>query len=233
MVMNSKSYYNAIAKNYSKLARKRLKYLMAVEAIITKSQNIDSYLDIGCGDGKRSLRIIDQLKPRKVVLLDESDQMLQNINASQLGVIEVKVGNYLSQPIETKFDLITCLWNVFGHLESKEIKLLFLEKIHNSLTESGILFLDINNRYNLKSYGIKAVFQNIFKDFTGKQNAGYYSLNAGTDISSQVYIHNPFEMDKLLKRAGFSKVKKYYIDYDTGEEKSTFLEGQILYRADY
>ena len=53
-----------------------------------------------------------------------------------------------------RFDVITCLWNVLGHVPTAEKRLHALSAIASLLTPNGRFFLDVNHRYNARSYGV-------------------------------------------------------------------------------
>jgi SAM-dependent methyltransferase len=229
--MNSKEYYNKIADDYSAMLLKRERYLKAIENEVCNSKDVKNYLDIGCGDGSRSIRIISELKPLKSILIDESDQMVNLFTVRKDLNIQLITGNFLNEEFKDTFDVIACLWNVLGHVETRELRLAFLKKIYNLLDESGTLYFDVNNRYNIRTYGKLNVISNIIKDFFKLKKTGYWRINPKKNVSSIVYIHNPFEMGKLLKEAGFMKFKKLYFDYNTGTKVNSFFAGQILYKV--
>lgn len=65
---------------------------------------------------------------------------------------------------EEPFQVITCLWNVFGHVPEQH-RLIFLENLRNLLAREGRLYIDVNNRYNSRAYGWKVVLKNMLRDF--------------------------------------------------------------------
>lgn len=227
--MRSKEYYDKIANDYSALLKHRARYLRAIENEINNSNQIHSYLDIGCGDGERSRRIIELICPSRAVLIDESVEMIKRFKGPKNINIETKVGDFLAIELNEKFDLISCLWNVFGHLDSPKIRLEFLIRMFNYLNTGGCIYIDVNNRYNAKNYGRWNVMKSMIKDFIRLKGRGYWNLKADNNISSKVYIHNPFELDRIIRKAGFSNFQKLYFDYDTGKRVNSFFQGQILY----
>lgn len=230
MVMRSKEYYDNIAKDYDVISKYRAKYLLAIESEINQSKHVLNYLDIGCGDGERSLRIIEAIRPPRAVLLDESDEMIKQFKGNTGINIETKVGGFLEIKLNEKFDLITCLWNVFGHLDSQETRLEFLRKMFSHLNEGGLIYIDVNNRYNARNYGGWNVLKSMIRDFFKVKGTGYWDLKTDNEVSSKVYIHNPFELDRMIRKAGFSNFQKLYFDYYTGKKVKSFLKGQLLYR---
>ncbi len=230
MDINSEEYYNDIASNYNNFLIDKDLYLRAVEREICKTDNIKSYLDIACGDATRSLRIVEVIKPDKVVLIDESKHMIERARFKKNLDLELVNMDFFDYHSKITFDMITCLWNVFGHLVDKNQRLNFLIKIHSLMSNNGVLFIDINNRYNIDYYGFKNVFLNIVKNILGVKNVGSYNLKASNGLISKVYIHKPNEFDKLINLAGFQIIEKKYFNYETGAEVDSSWRGQIFYK---
>ena len=230
-MMSSSEYYDKMAASYGTLISQRNAFLLAVESKIFEINSgriVNNYLDVGCGNGIRSKRIMDGLKPGYSLLIDESKEMIQVASFLENEKVQVKKCDFLAMKGNTPFQVITCLWNVFGHLESKSLRLAFLKQMHALLAQNGLLFIDINNRYNVNQYGWLSVLKNWMSDIFRLPEAGKFALQNEGDISF-VYVHNPFEFDKLIADAGFSKIRKIYLDYSTGREVTSFFRGQTVY----
>jgi len=106
--------YDAFAPFYSAYANTRRPYLRRVEDIvIAHAPRTGSLLDVGAGDGSRALRIAQATKLRRIVLLEPSAGMRAQCPSG------VEVWPYSASEIPNcglQFDVITCLWNVLGHL---------------------------------------------------------------------------------------------------------------------
>jgi SAM-dependent methyltransferase len=231
MDINSVEYYDKVASSYSEMINKRKDYLLAIENEIYQIKKVKNYLDIACGDGIRSLRIIKNIKPSKSVLLDESPEMLKHVNMdNDRDSILLVNQDFLNFESNIRFDLITCLWNVFGHLPSRSEKSKFVEKMFSLCEKNGKVYLDINNRYNIRHYGVKNFLKTVFKDAIHLKNRGKFKLKLPNNVMSSVYIHTPWELDKMINSAGFSIDEKAYFDYESGERVQNFWNGQILYK---
>tara|TARA_R110001583_G_scaffold8965_21_gene42390 strand:+ start:295 stop:987 length:693 start_codon:yes stop_codon:yes gene_type:complete len=200
-------------------------YLGAVDKAILSNINFGprSYLDVGCGDGIRAQRLVDYLQPSSAVFIDSSPEMIEK--ASKLGVANCFCRSILNLDEANKYDVITCLWNVLGHLENKQIRREALNQIYTSLTPEGLFFIDFNNRYNIYHYGLRGVFCNFLKDLFKVPSAGWFPLNS----TSSVYIHNFMEAKNLLKSCGFRVKKTYTINYKTGSFHRLPYLGQTLF----
>jgi SAM-dependent methyltransferase len=228
---NSKSYYNSTADTYNEQSLSKVQYLNAVDEFIvgdlSKTQ-LKNYLDIGTGDGRRALKLKEKLNiSDSTVLVDDSEKMLSHIkNLASIKIVNDTIFNY--KP-DIKFSLITCLWNVLGHFPSKDLRIEFFKIIETILEPEGVFIFDVNNRYNIEYYGHKNVAVNLKKDHLNIDNAGWFDLGEGSS-KTKVYIHSPFDINRYLE--GTKLVLEYvaYIDYETGELKDTFFEGQLVYK---
>ena len=136
--------------------------------------------------------------------------------------------------LEDKFGIVTCLWNVLGHVPSDELRLNSLKNMSKFLSDDGHIFLDVNNRYNVKHYGILNVLRNIFKDvFYYKSPNGDFELKVMTKsgiLQTTVHIFTPREIESLIRQSGLKVVKREIIDYKTGKKSRSILGGQLVYK---
>jgi SAM-dependent methyltransferase len=229
-VKKSSDYYNDIADNYRQISEQRKSYLDAIdEHIIDYSKNKlndINYLDIGAGDGFRSLKIAKGIKAKKTVLLDNSDQILAKIESKDH--VELVTNSILEFESPIKFNLITCLWNVLGHVGDFQDRKNVFVKVETLLSEQGVFIFDVNNRYNIAHYGNKNVMRNLTLDHQKSERAGWFTLNENGALTD-VYVHSPFDLESYLKDLNLEVAKVEYIDYSSGEKKATFFEGQLLY----
>jgi SAM-dependent methyltransferase len=225
---NSKEYYNKLAKEYNEKSKNRIQYLNSVDELIIKSlgnKKIINYLDIGSGDGRRASKIKQELNIEFTTLLDESEAMLKTAQENEYSIVNK---SFFEFETSEKYDLITCLWNVLGHFDSFDSRLLFFKKVSNLLSEEGLLVFDVNNRYNINHYGYKNVAQNLYKDHLQDDDRGLFSLGL-QNIETTVYVHSPFDILTYIKNSELYILKEYYPNYNTGEIESTYFEGQLLY----
>lgn len=228
---NSKGYYNSTANTYSAQSDSKVEYLNAVDTFIIENMSqtqLNNYLDIGTGDGRRALKLKEKFNiSNSTVLIDDSKEMLSHIkNLASIKIVNESIFNYKS---DIKFSLITCLWNVLGHFPSKDLRIEFFKIIENLLEPGGIFIYDVNNRFNIEYYGNKNVEKNLKKDYLKEEKAGWFELTEGLN-KTQVYIHSPFDIDIYLKQTNLVLDDVVYLDYKTGELKDTFFEGQLIYK---
>jgi len=224
--------YDAFAPFYSAYANTRAPYLRRVEDIvIAHTPAAGSLLDIGTGDGSRALRITQAAKLARVVLLEPSAGMRAQCPPG------VEVWPYSASEIPDsglQFDVITCLWNVLGHLEGPQQRASALVQFRNMLTPQGMVFLDVNHRYNAESYGWSMTFLRMAGDFfLRSENQGDVAIvwKAGArtiHTTGHVFTHR--EIKRLVRSAGLKILRRWIISYETGRESKLPLRGHLLYQ---
>lgn len=230
-MLESKKYYDVIAKDYNILYTERINYLNAIDTIIiseNKNRKISNYLDIGSGDGRRSLKMINSLNPLNSTLIDDSSKMLEQIKSVKN--LTIANNSFFDFETDRKFDLITCLWNVIGHIESNTLRKQFFQIIEKRLNNGGVFYFDVNNRYNIAHYGYSNVMKNLEMDsLNPSESNGVFNVGEG-DKKTKVYIHNPFDVPKYVKDLNLEIQKTWFVEYKSGEIKDTFFEGQLFYK---
>lgn len=235
----SQQFYNQFSPYYREYAKNKHNYLDRINQLIidhTKKQNnLKIMLDVGSGDGIRASELSKQIGIDKLTLLDNSQEM--NKLCRQIKNADIIFGditqNHIFEHMQ-KFNIITCLWNVLGHIDTDLERKQALQNIFNLLSTNGLFFLDINNRYNASNYGFKVAFKNIIKDifYPSEFNGDIdfcITVKPNLKIPAHVHIFSPREIQKLIVNSGFKIIKKYYIDYNTGQIRKNFLSGQIFY----
>lgn len=233
MNTESQRLYNKLAKDYRTYSEARRDYLFAINNIVSKFFFAESkVIDFGAGDGVRIKTIISDL-PIKACLVENSSGMLRRIaqNFSEAMVLPMDFSEK-NFPVSFDNDVAVCLWNVLGHLGSRERVLQGLINIKRSLRAGGIAIIDVNNRHNINQYGFDAV-RNILKDvFCYKFSNGDIKFSMHTKnqiIPANVHLFTNKEMITLFKEAGFVVNKRLYIDYSNGNKMFSSLFGQLCY----
>jgi len=224
--------YDAFAPFYSAYAKTRARYLRKVEdVVIAHAPRAGSLLDVGAGDGSRALRIAQAAKLARVVLLEPSAEM------RALCPPGVELWPYNASEIpdsRLQFDVITCLWNVLGHLEGPQQRASALIQFRKMLTPQGMVFLDVSHRYNAESYGWSMTFLRMVNDFflrSEKQGdvAVAWKAGAGT-IHTTGHVFTHCEIKRRVRSAGLKILRRWIISYETGRESKLPLRGHLLYQ---
>jgi 2-polyprenyl-3-methyl-5-hydroxy-6-metoxy-1,4-benzoquinol methylase len=222
--------YDRLAPQYADLSHRREIYLRGVEREIISRipKGSRSLTDVGSGDGSRALRIVSQMGIARVVLVEPSKEMA--IGSADHEVWPVRAEDLASATAE-RFDVITCLWNVLGHIPTAEKRRRALFAIARLLAPQGRFFLDVNHRYNLRSYGILPTGARWIHDvFSPSEKNGDVRANwdeAGVSTYGHVFTHR--EIMRLAEAAGFELEERLVIDYDSGRIRRFAFQGNLLY----
>jgi SAM-dependent methyltransferase len=219
-----------------------------------------SLLDLGAGDGTRALRIASQVGIERVVLVEPSKEMagrsgelaeLWPVRAEDLaldaaeknhracgpwtdeGVRPHTTGPNTSHPRADaeRFDAITCLWNVLGHIPRDEKRLRAFTAIARLLAPQGRFFLDVNHRYNLRSYGILPTGARWIRDALspGENNGDVLAEWSDAGISTYGHVFTHREIMRLAAAAGLELEERLVIDYEDGRIRCFAFQGNLLY----
>lgn len=231
----SNKIYDLVAPYYRSYSEKKMNYLESIDKFIINNipKGSKSLLDLGAGDGFRGTKISEICNINYVVLNDNSEKMIEKCkekNPTEIlfcGIEELKY-------YDKKFDIILCLWNVLGHLESEEKRLSVLKIINTHLDIKGFAFVDVNNRYNGSSYGYSKVLLRMIIDFFSrdikKGDASYFWDIDEQKIPGYGHLFTPQEIEKLINVSGLKINKRVAVNYLNGNLKSNFIFGQLLYK---
>lgn len=226
--------YDQLAGHYSNFSNGRAAYLRSVEAQITSRipVNSKSLLDIGGGDGVRARRIAAAIGISEVVLLEPSSQMSSAV-LSRSTLWPVRIEDLRLGEISNRFDVITCLWNVVGHIPGSNKRIHALKNAAQLLSPAGLLFVDVIHRYNVRSYGMLATAERWLRDHvapaeTNGDVVARWKTDAGT-ISTYGHVFTEGEMRRLAQSAGLECLERVVIDYDTGVTRRFSCMGNLLY----
>jgi SAM-dependent methyltransferase len=249
--------YDRLASHYAILSSRRDLYLRGVEReIISRIPKYSlSLLDVGAGDGTRALRIASPLGIQRVVLVEPSREMAGRsadhaevwpIRAESLspGCLETPTQNVRAcgpgtgegarpYPVAERFDVITCLWNVLGHISTAEKRQHALSAIARLLAPKGRFFLDVNHRYNLLSYGILPTsarrVQDLFRrsEKNGDVIATWPVGDARISTYGHVFTH--CEIMRLAQASCLELEERVVIDYESGRTRRFSFQGNLLY----
>jgi len=224
--VSSKNYYTKIADSYNIISNKRTYYNTSVDNIIINQckNKIKTIMDVGCGDGKRGINIFEKTNAEEILLIDESEEILSCVEETKH--IKKISSSILDLKTEKKYDLIICLWNVLGHVETAEKRILTLKLLGELLKKNGFMFIDFNNRFNIKEYGYYSVIKNVLLNII-KKESGWYTVK-NEEFATKVYVHQYYEIIKMINKSNLKINKIYFIDYKTGKLVKNMFQGQIL-----
>jgi len=226
--------YDRLGKDYAALCQRRELYLRTVENCILERipAGSRSLLDIGSGDGRRALRLASESRIKRVVLVEPSAGMTAE-PIRQAEVWRLRAEEMNAELIPERFDVITCLWNVLGHVPNSASRQSVLANIAQLLTQEGRFFVDINHRYNAAAYGMVPTLARWLRDriFPGDQNGDVTAkwILGERSISTYGHVFTDREVMLLASAAGLSLDKRIIINYESGRIRRFPFTGNLLY----
>lgn len=227
--------YDLIATKYSALRAVRSAYLAAIEqAIISQIPgNASSMLDIGTGDGARALRVARDSGIKHVVLLEPSPAMRAQISGDvDIWPIRAEDIAYYTRGQGRRFDVITLLWNVLGHVPHAARRNVLVQ-VATLLSPRGFFFIDVIHRYNIRSYGFARTMLRYLHDCiapnttNGDVVVSWDKLNSACATYGHVFTDR--EMLALTTNTGLALQKRIILDYRTGSVGRFPFQGNLLY----
>jgi 2-polyprenyl-3-methyl-5-hydroxy-6-metoxy-1,4-benzoquinol methylase len=233
-MLSSNEFYDSIVSHYNTLSFRRLAYLEAVDSLLvctTASHNINSWLDVGTGNGTRLSSLLGSIHATSVVCIEPSIRMAQSAEGILPPNASIHITDFdtFSASTSTKYDLITALWNVVGHY-GRPVK--FIRTAFQLLAPGGHLFIDVNNRHNFRQYGFLNVIRNLLSELPIIRSSSSnffehrYKIH-GKDINTNVYISSPAELHFAASCLAASHTQLSFLNYETGG-KATRFTGQIV-----
>jgi SAM-dependent methyltransferase len=238
-ILDPVAAYDRLAPFYAQIANARRQYLESIERLIIArvSSGSHSMLDVGAGDGARALRIAKASNLDDVVLLEPSREMVKSCPAATevwaIRAEELSAELIKKRDPDRRFDIIVCLWNVLGHIGPHASRVLVLRQLGSMLSPPGILFVDVNHRYNIRSYRLGKTISRFLYDqlWPAEENGDVTPTWDIDDVKCSTYGHvfTDKEMRKLAAAAHLNIEERLVIDYDTGALRRFGYEGNLLY----
>ena len=144
--MNS---YNIFSKYYDYLTQ-NVDYDAGSSFIsgIFKANNVKTALDLACGTGIMSKRLIKE--GYEITGIDSSSEMLTQAQQRLLNyegkysLIHAKMQDF---SLEKPVDAVICCLDSINHLTDEKDVLKTIENVYNSLTDGGVFIFDVNTVY--------------------------------------------------------------------------------------
>lgn len=237
MTADAAELYDALAPDYREYAAKREAYFAGVDAFIREHvpSSARRLLDVGSGDGVRAMAVARACAFETVVLSDVSAAMVERCRA----LAPTDVWHTSAQALPdgvAGFDVITCLWNVLGHVPGRAERLAALGRMRALLASGGRMFLDVQNRHNAAAYGWGRVLVRVALDrLWPDERRGDTSFDwkvGGRTVRGHGHLFTPSEISGLLQQAGWRVAERIAIDYATGQRSQSPLRGQLVFACE-
>jgi 2-polyprenyl-3-methyl-5-hydroxy-6-metoxy-1,4-benzoquinol methylase len=224
--------YDTLAPCYAAISRTRNRYLKAIERIIiAQTTGSDSLLDIGAGDGIRTLRIAEAAGIPCVRALEPSENMRARWPHSLLGW-----GCKATQiPVtQRRFDVILCLWNVLGHLKDRGERISALAQARELLSPNGMMFVDVNHRYNAAEYGWPGTLLRMAHDrLRWSETNGDVIVRWKVDgnlVRCHGHLFTSPEIENIFRETALRITNRWTVNYTDGTERRSCYEGHLLFQ---
>lgn len=224
--------YDLIAPQFGRISALRRNYLARVEALIRAEipNAARSLLDVGAGDGSRSMRIAKSRGISRLVLAEPSAAMRERMpdDAEKLPLRAEEL-----EAVDDRFDVVLCLWNVLGHVVTPALREGAMRQFARLSRGGGTVFLDVSHRYNARHYGLAKTAGRYLKDLvlrderTGDVVASWDA--GGRECSTYGHVFTDSEVRRLAEQAGLEVRKRFAIDYASGEVQPSIYSGHLLY----
>lgn len=232
-ILDPVAAYDRLAPYYPQFAKRRARYLRSIEEQIALRipAGASSLLDIGAGDGSRTMKVATSSGISRVVLLEASAKMASATPAG-CELWRTRAEALDARSISERFDVVTCLWNVLGHIRGFENRAKALTAASQLLSPDGLFFVDVTHRYNARSYGVLMTAARWLRDhiFPSDDNGDVTARwqTAAGEISTYGHVFTDAEMRRLAASAGLKCVERVGIDYDTGAMCPSW-QGNLFY----
>ncbi|MCA9858369.1 MAG: class I SAM-dependent methyltransferase [Thermomicrobiales bacterium] len=147
--------YSAYAAIYDQIGQRAFGERLArviLQLLAARSIQPRSVLDLACGTGAATLTFA--CAGLRATGVDRSPQMLERaIEAARLSDAEVafREGDITDPPLDSKVDLVTCLYDAVNYLDDDASVHRFLQGAYRALDDGGVLVFDLNTRSRLMS----------------------------------------------------------------------------------
>ncbi len=216
--------YDRMAGSWARLSEERRAYLEGIERLIVSAipRGSKSLLDVGAGDGVRAMRIAQAAGLKDIVLLEPSEAMRRSWPP---GVTAWPIRAEDLHAREGRFDAITCLWNVLGHIFPASARVEAIRQCARLLSPGGRIFIDVSHRYNAVHYGWLPTGWRFLRGASRDVVVTWKPEG----ISTAGHVFTGREFAGLCRAAGVAIERRFIVDYATGAEQRWSFQGNLLY----
>jgi 2-polyprenyl-3-methyl-5-hydroxy-6-metoxy-1,4-benzoquinol methylase len=221
--------YDRIAPEFARITAKRKPYLDSIDRLVMSRipPGSRSMLDVGSGDGRRARRIAQEGGIADLVLLEPSVAM----RGSDAGIRTMRAQEL--HLLEGKFDVITCLWNVLGHIFPASSREEVLRQFARLVSPQGRIFVDLHHRYNARHYGTLPTALRFLHDalrWNDTNGDAVVSWDVGqVQCTTRGHVFTHHEFRSMVHASSLNIETRFVVDYATGECRRWSIQGHLLY----
>ncbi len=211
-----KKHFNREAENFDKQVQKNIPcYNEMLEALINAIPDDKEelkILDLGCGTGNITQKVLERFPHARVTCLDLSENMIE-IAKYKLSEYEIEyiVGDFTEVELTKKYDAIVSSL-ALHHIPNDEEKEKMYKSIYEALENRGVFYnadvIKANSQYNEKLNSQISVRDMKENGVTEKEITEHKGKRDANDIPTTLYNHI-----KMLDNVGFREIDviwKYY-----------------------
>lgn len=212
-----KEHFNREAEAFDKQVLKNIpKYPEMITALINaipdKKEN-PKILDLGCGTGNITLKVLEKFPNSQITCLDLSENMIKiaKNKLEQYESIEYIIGDFTKTEITEKYDAIISSL-ALHHIPNDKEKQEMYHAIYEALNESGVFYnadvIQGNSQYNEELNNNVAAREMLDNGSTQEEISELNGKRDANDIPTTIYNHI-----KMLENVGFKEIDiiwKYY-----------------------
>ncbi|MCI5867861.1 MAG: class I SAM-dependent methyltransferase [Methanosphaera sp.] len=222
---NLKQHFNNAAEEYdSQINKTVLCYDDMLDALVNAipdEKENPRILDLGCGTGNVSLRILEKFPNAKITCFDISDKMIEHAKEKlQDYDVEFVIGDFTIIDIIDKYDVIVSSL-ALHHIKTDDEKKHMYHHIYEALDEGGVFYnadvIKANSNYNAKlNHKIENEYMQS-KQLPEDEMQNYHDKRDDNDHPATLMTHL-----RLLQEVGFKEIDviwKYYSNAVYGAAK--------------
>ena len=212
-----KKHFNDEAQSFDQRIQKNIpcydEMLTALINAIPDNKENPKVLDLGCGTGNITKRVMERFPHARVTCLDLSENMIEiaKQKLSDYNAIEYVIGDFTQMQSDEKYDAIISSL-ALHHIPTDEQKEQMYKSIYESLENGGVFYnadvIKANSPYNQQLYDQIAIDDMMKNGLTDEQIDQHKQKRDANDIPTTLINHV-----KMLEKVGFVQIDviwKYY-----------------------
>jgi len=176
-------HFSQVASIYSQIRTIDYKLINYITKKLASMSNIVA-ADIGCGDGRYSIKLIEKLRNRlSLTCVDNNYEMLQQISKISSNFQNLQTRQAFAEKIPFDDNSLDCIFsfNAIHHFKINE----FAKECNRVLKNNGLLFIYTR----LKEQNESNIWGKFFPDFSKKENRLFDNHSLTERISSQTSLN--------------------------------------------
>lgn len=212
-----KKHFNKEAEAFDEQVQKNIpcynEMLTALINAIPDNKKNPKILDLGCGTGNITQKVLTRFPDAKVTCLDLSENMIEiaKDKLSDYEKIEYIVGDFTQMQIETKYDVILSSL-ALHHIPNDEEKESMYKDIYEALEKDGVFYnadvIKANSNYNEELNNKIAIREMKENGVTDEEITEHKGKRDANDIPTTLINHI-----KMLENVGFEEIDVIWKHY--------------------